>query len=161
MLTKAYIPYRGYYSTPFSRWQGKMANENDREFQKRYMFPTELRVSGKKTMLLEEDEGVTLCTEEGLAGLRPVVPDGTHTFGSQTHPADGNCALVVTTKDNAKALSADSSVEIQIVSYGYSRAKKGFMAMAVVPAVNMALEKAGITMKDVKTIFKGFRSGTG
>ena len=28
MLTKAYIPYKGYYSTPFSRWQGKMANEN-------------------------------------------------------------------------------------------------------------------------------------
>ena len=28
MLTKAFIPYRGYYSTPFSRWQGTMANEN-------------------------------------------------------------------------------------------------------------------------------------
>ena len=28
MLTKAYIPYRGYYSTPFCRWQGTMANEN-------------------------------------------------------------------------------------------------------------------------------------
>ena len=28
MLTKAYIPYRGYYSTPFARWQGRMANEN-------------------------------------------------------------------------------------------------------------------------------------
>ncbi|MBT8371521.1 MAG: thiolase family protein, partial [Deltaproteobacteria bacterium] len=28
MLTKAYIPYKGYYSSPFSRWQGSMANEN-------------------------------------------------------------------------------------------------------------------------------------
>ncbi|MCL0104769.1 thiolase family protein, partial [Dehalococcoidia bacterium] len=28
MLTRAYIPYRGYYSTPFSRWQGSMATEN-------------------------------------------------------------------------------------------------------------------------------------
>ena len=28
MLTKAFIPYKGYYSTPFSRWQGSMANEN-------------------------------------------------------------------------------------------------------------------------------------
>ena len=28
MLTKAFIPYRGYYSTPFSRWQGSMANEH-------------------------------------------------------------------------------------------------------------------------------------
>ena len=28
MLTKAFIPYRGYYSTPFARWQGSLANEN-------------------------------------------------------------------------------------------------------------------------------------
>jgi len=28
MLTKAFIPYKGYYSTPFCRWQGTMANEN-------------------------------------------------------------------------------------------------------------------------------------
>ena len=28
MLTKAFIPYGGYYSTPFSRWQGTLANEN-------------------------------------------------------------------------------------------------------------------------------------
>ena len=28
MLTKAFIPYKGYYSTPFSRWQGSMANEH-------------------------------------------------------------------------------------------------------------------------------------
>ncbi len=27
MLTKAFIPYKGYYSTPFSRWQGSMATE--------------------------------------------------------------------------------------------------------------------------------------
>jgi len=28
MLSKAYIPYRGYYSTPFVRWQGSLANQN-------------------------------------------------------------------------------------------------------------------------------------
>ena len=28
MLTKAFIPYGGYYSSPFCRWQGTMANEN-------------------------------------------------------------------------------------------------------------------------------------
>jgi len=27
MLTKAFIPYKGYYSTPFCRWQGSLANE--------------------------------------------------------------------------------------------------------------------------------------
>lgn len=28
MLTKAFIPYNGYYSSPFCRWQGSMANDN-------------------------------------------------------------------------------------------------------------------------------------
>ncbi|MGM0665275.1 MAG: thiolase family protein, partial [Thermodesulfobacteriota bacterium] len=28
MLKKAFIPYKGYYSSPFSRWQGTMQYEN-------------------------------------------------------------------------------------------------------------------------------------
>lgn len=132
--------------------QYMMSLENDREFQKRYMFPAEVMVSRKKTALVKEDEGIIPTTKEGLAALKPVLPDGIHTFGSQTHPADGNCAVVVTTKEQAKELSADPSIEIRVVSYGYARAKKGYMAMAVVPAVKMALENAGITIQDVKAI---------
>jgi acetyl-CoA acetyltransferase len=125
---------------------------DDRAFQKRYMFPVEVRVSKKKTIMIEADEGVMESTAEGLAGLRPVVPGGTHTFGSQTHPADGNCALVVTTREKAKELSANPNVEVQLVSYGFARTKKAFMAMAVVPAAKVALEKAGISVNDVKAI---------
>jgi acetyl-CoA acetyltransferase len=58
----------------------------------------------------------------------------------------------VTTREKAQELSADPGVEVQLVSYGYARAKKGYMAMAVVPAVRMALEKAGIGINDVKAI---------
>jgi acetyl-CoA acetyltransferase len=125
---------------------------DDRAFQKRYMFPAEVKVSRKKTITLEADEGVMESTAEGLAKLRPVVPDGTHTFGSQTHPADGNCAVIVTTKEKAKELSADPGVEIQMISYGYNRTQKAHMAMAVVPAAKMALEKAGVSIDDVKAI---------
>jgi hypothetical protein len=28
MLQKTFIPYGGYFSSPFARWQGSMANEN-------------------------------------------------------------------------------------------------------------------------------------
>ncbi len=125
---------------------------DDKAFKKRYMFPVEVNISRKKTILVEDDEGITPCTKEGLVSLKPVLPDGTHTFGAQTHPADGNCAVVVTTKEKAKELSSDPKMEIRIVSYGFARTKKGFMAMAVVPAVKMALDKAGITIKDVKAI---------
>jgi len=76
---------------------------DDRAFQKRYMFPVEVTVGRKKTKLIEEDEGITPCTAEGLAALRPVEPNGVLTFGAQTHPADGNAGFIVTTRDKAKA----------------------------------------------------------
>ncbi|MFO7749832.1 MAG: thiolase family protein, partial [Desulfobacteraceae bacterium] len=125
---------------------------DNRAFQREYMFPVEIRVSKKKTLLIEEDEGVMPTTREGLEGLRPVLPGGAHTFGSQTHPADGSCGIIVTSEEKAKEMSRDSRKNARVVSYGFSRAKKGFMAMAVVPAAEMALEKAGISIGDVKVI---------
>ena len=125
---------------------------DDRAFQKRYMFPAEVKMSRKKTVQIDSDEGVTETTAEGLARLRPVEPGGVHTFGAQTFPADGNCGLIVTTGEHARALSADPSVEIRIVSYGFSRADKGYMAAAPVPAAEMALERAGIGVKDLKAV---------
>ncbi|NQU63791.1 MAG: thiolase family protein [SAR324 cluster bacterium] len=125
---------------------------NDRAFQKRYMIPVEIKVSKKKTILVEEDEGVTPSTKEGLASLRPVIEGGTHTFGAQTYPADGNVGIIVATKEKANELSADPNIQVQVVSYGYARTKKAFMAAAVVPAVKMALEKAGIGINDAKVI---------
>ncbi len=125
---------------------------NNRAFQKKYMFPVSIQVSRKKSIEIKTDEGVMPATREGLDNLKPVLCDGAHTFGSQTHPADGNCALIVTTKEKAASLSLDSTKDAQIISYGFSRAKKGFMAMAVVPAAQMALDRAGITINDVKVI---------
>src|SRR5210317_2386306 len=124
----------------YQQYQDAMAD--DRAFQKRYMYPVMLQISKKKTIMLEEDEGIMETTAEGLERLRPVLPEGVHTFGAQTHPADGHCGIAVTTRDKAKALSADPNTEIQVISYGFARAKKGFMAMAVVPAAQMALDKA-------------------
>jgi acetyl-CoA acetyltransferase len=132
--------------------QYKMALEDDRAFQKRYMVPAEITVSRKKTKLVEEDEGVTPSTKEGLARLKPLVPGGVLSFGSQTYPADGNCALVVTTEEGANELSADPSVKIQVITYGYSRERAGYMAAAPVPAAKMALEKAGLSIQDMKVI---------
>nr|MBC8358309.1 thiolase family protein [Candidatus Aminicenantes bacterium] len=78
--------------------------------------------------------------------------DGTVTFGTQTFPADGNASIIVTTQEKAKELSRDPNVEIQILSYAEARAKKGFMAMSIVPAARKALSFAGIGIKDVKAI---------
>lgn len=134
----------------YEQYQDAMAD--DRAFQKRYMFPAEVKVSRKKTQLIEVDEGVTPTSAEGLARLRPVEPEGVHTFGAQTYPADGNCGFIITTQEKAKGLSKDPNIEIQIVSYGYSRAERGYMAAAPVPAAEMALSDAGLKIEDMKAI---------
>lgn len=125
---------------------------NDRAFQKQYMFPVSIQISRNKRITVAADEGVMPTTQEGLEILKPVLPDGSHTFGSQTHPADGNCGIIVTERQQAAQISQDPSKDSQIVSYGFSRAEKGFMAMAVVPAAKMALEEAGIAIQDVSVI---------
>ncbi|MDT3697991.1 MAG: thiolase family protein [Thermincola sp.] len=125
---------------------------NDREFQKRYMFAIEYKKSKKEVGLVEADEGVMPTTKEALAKLKPVIEGGVLSFGSQTHPADGNCGIIVTTEDKAKELSSDKNIQIQVLSYGFARTEKAHMAMAVVPSALMALEKAGLEVKDVKVI---------
>lgn len=134
----------------YEQYQDALAN--DREFQKRYMFPAEVQISKKKSITVEADEGVTATTREGLAGLRPVLPDGVHTFGAQTFPADGNCGVSVTTREKARELSADPGLEVRIVSFGYARTKKAHMAAAVAPSAQMALDKAGIKVADVGAV---------
>lgn len=134
----------------FEQYADSLAD--DRKFQKQYMFPVEINLSKKKSILVEADEGIMETTREGLAKLRPLLPDGKLTFGTQTHPADGNCAVIVTTQQKAKELSKDPTIEIQVVSYGYARVKKAHMPMAPVPAAVMALEKAGLTINDIKVI---------
>ena len=125
---------------------------NDRAFQKRYMFPAEVRISKKKVLMIEEDEGVIPCTKEGLAALKSVEPNGILTYGAQTHPADGNCGFIITTRGKARELSADPAKDIKIVSYGFARVGKARMASAPVPAAEMALKNAGLKIKDIKAI---------
>jgi len=134
----------------YEQYQDALAD--DRAFQKRYMFPVEVRISRKETLMVEEDEGVTPSTAEGLARLRPVEPDGIITFGAQTYPADGNCGFIITTREKARGLSADANIEIQVISYGFARAKKGYMAAAPVPAAEMALKEVGLKIEDMKAI---------
>jgi acetyl-CoA acetyltransferase family protein len=134
----------------FEQYQEALAN--DRAFQKRYMFAPEVAVTKKKKKLMEEDEGWTPTTAEGLAKLKPQFANGTLSFGAQTFPADGNCGIIVTTRDKAKELSADPKTEIQIVSYGFARVKPMFMPAAPIPAAQMALANAGLTIADIKAV---------
>jgi acetyl-CoA acetyltransferase family protein len=124
---------------------------DERAFQRRYMAPVELG-KGKRALTLEADEGIHPTTAEGLAKLKPVLDGGTVTFGSQTHPADGNAGIVVCTLERARQLSSDEKLVTQVLGYGEARMEKGHMPAATVPAARQALERSGVKLEDCKVI---------
>ena len=107
----------------------------------------------RKTMTtLTGDEGIHPTTVEGLKKLKPVKEGGTVTFGGQTHPADGNAGMIITTADNARELAAKGSPTITLRGFGQARVDMAWMPSAPVPAAKRALQAAGIGIKDVKAI---------
>ena len=131
------------------------ALKDDAAFHRRFIeIPLEVKdARGRKVLdTVEGDVGVFPTTAEGLAKLKPVIQGGSVTYGTQTHPADGNCGIIVTTREKARELSRDPNVEIQVLSFGEARAKKGYMAQAIVPAARQALSRAGLTVKDLRVI---------
>lgn len=131
--------------------QYQRALEGDRAFQRRYLLPVEGK-AGKKTWKLESDEGVHPASREGMAGLKPVLEGGTVTYAAQTHPADGNAGMILTTRERARELSADPKLEVRVLSFGAARVAKGFMPQAPVPAARQALQRAGLSFAELKAI---------
>lgn len=128
---------------------------NERAFQKRYMtLPFEVPRSNfrKTAAVLEGDEGIVASTVEGLANLKPVKPDGTVTFGSQTHPADGNASLLMTSSELAQQISRDPSIRIRLLGVGSARVELAYMPEATVPAAQAALKQAGLNIDQVEVI---------
>jgi acetyl-CoA acetyltransferase len=136
-----------------AQYQDALAD--DRAFQKRYMtLPFEVPAPNyrKTAGAMEGDEGVVASTEDGLAKLRPVRPDGSVTFGAQTYPADGSAAIIVTTPERAQELSTDDSIEIEILGFGLARAELAYMPEATIPAARQALDQAGVAIAETDAI---------
>lgn len=128
---------------------------NGQAFQKRYMtLPFDVpRPDFKKgAVALPGDEGVVISTAEGLGKLRPVLPDGTVTYGGQTHPADGNAAIVVARPEQCRELSGDATIRIGILGFGLARADLAHMPEATIPAAKQALDQAGLAIKDMDAV---------
>ena len=128
---------------------------DDSAFLKRFMtLPFAVPAQGyKKTLAtLAGDEGVSRSTAEGLAALKPVTPGGSVTFGGQTHPADGNAGLVVTTRERARALSRDARIAIRLRGFGLARAALAYMPEATVPAAQRALDQAGLAIAQMAAV---------
>jgi acetyl-CoA acetyltransferase len=143
----------------YSQYQQALAN--DAAFHRRYLVtPIEVKTppypplkgGAKEGVIVTDDEGVFPTSAEGLARLKPVLPEGTVTFGGQTYPADGNAGLIVATREQARTLSRNPAIEIQLLAFAEGRAARGYMPQATVPAARRALERAGLRLSEVKVI---------
>ncbi|MBI5898278.1 MAG: thiolase family protein [Rhodocyclales bacterium] len=135
--------------------QYRMALENDNAFLKRFMtLPFDVPAPGyrKTANTLNGDEGITTSTAEGLAKLKPVMPGGCVTFGGQTHPADGNAAVIVTTRERARELASDPKIAVRLHGFGQARVDLAHMPEATVPAARQALGQAGKSVAGMKAI---------
>ncbi|MDR7439966.1 MAG: thiolase family protein [Armatimonadota bacterium] len=137
----------------YAQYQAALAD--DAAFQRRYMVvPIEMKdPSGRKPLAtVTGDEGIHPTTAEGLARLAPVLPEGTVTYGTQTHPADGNCGMIVATRERAEELGRKAGIRIQLLAFAQARVRKGYMPEATAEAAKRALAVADLRIPDLRAI---------
>ena len=90
-------------------------------------------------------------TLEGLAGLRPAFrPSGTVTAGNASGLNDGAAALLIASESGLRAHALTPLA--RIVTSGVSGVEPRIMGIGPVPATQLALKRAGLTMADIDHI---------
>jgi acetyl-CoA C-acetyltransferase len=100
--------------------------------------------------VIDTDECPRETSPEALDGLKPVFKKdgGVVTAGNSSSIADGASALVVTSRRKADELGLKPIA--QLVSYATAAVEPAIMGYGETVAAQMALEKAGMTVKDVQ-----------
>jgi acetyl-CoA acetyltransferase family protein len=123
---------------------------DDRAFQRDWMIPVTAGTR-RAPVEVEADEGVRPVVAEALAELKPIEEGGVISYGTQTHPADGAAALVVTTPAQAASLGVEGPLA-HIRATGFARVEPARMPKAPVPAAQGALRDAGLNVSDVHVV---------
>ena len=108
-------------------------------------------VGRKGEQITTDDHVRSDATMDGLAKLRPAfAKDGFVTAGNASGIVDGAAMLVVTTADQAK--EKGKTPLGRIVSWGIAGCDPDIMGLGPVPATQIALKRAGMTIGDLDLI---------
>ena len=102
--------------------------------------------TGEKT-LITKDQGPRDTTREGLAGLKPVLPDGMHTAGNSSQISDG--AAAVLWMSEGRAAEAGLRPRARIVAQTLVGSDPYYHLDGPIAATTAVLRKAGMTMSDI------------
>ncbi len=132
--------------------QDKAVKAVKEEKFKEEILPVEIPLKKKETQIFDTEEipreGVTA---EKLAKLPPVFKkDGTVTAGNSCALCDAAAAVLVMKEEKASELGVKPLA--RVVSYAHAGVDPAVMGIGPVPAVNQALEKAGLKLEDIDII---------
>jgi acetyl-CoA C-acetyltransferase len=102
--------------------------------------------TGEKT-LITKDQGPRETTREGLAGLKPVLPDGMHTAGNSSQISDG--AAAVLWMSQVRAGEVGLRPRARIVAQTLVGSDPYYHLDGPIAATTDVLRKAGMTMADI------------
>jgi acetyl-CoA C-acetyltransferase len=99
------------------------------------------------TKVVERDQGLRATTSEGLAALRPVLPDGLHTAGTASQISDGASALLLMDEDRARAQGL--TPRARIVTQCLVGAEPYYHLDGPVQSTQRVLDRAGMKIDDI------------
>jgi acetyl-CoA C-acetyltransferase len=102
--------------------------------------------TGERT-LVQRDQGLRETTAEGLAALKPVLPDGIHTAGTSSQISDGAAAVLWMSEDRAKA--AGLRPRARIVAQALVGSDPYLHLDGPIAATERVLAKASMTVDDI------------
>jgi acetyl-CoA C-acetyltransferase len=97
--------------------------------------------------VVTRDQGLRDTTREGLAALKPVLPDGIHTAGTASQISDGAAAVLWASQSTALALGLQPRA--RIVAQVMVGSDPSYHLDGPIPATTAVLAKAGLTVADI------------
>jgi acetyl-CoA C-acetyltransferase len=98
-------------------------------------------------MLITKDQGPRETTREGLAGLKPVQPDGIHTAGNSSQISDGAAAVLWLSSERAQ--ETGMRPRARIVAQTLVGSDPYYHLDGPIAATADVLKKAGMTIADI------------
>jgi len=96
---------------------------------------------------VDTDQGLRETTLEGLAGLKPVLPDGLHTAGTSSQISDGAAAVLLVSEDKARELGLRPRA--RIVSQALIGDEPYYHLDGPVAATARVLKRSGMSIADI------------